>query len=198
MNHNHRRIEGFTLLEIVIVVVIVGIVALIAIIQYSKTIETNRADQAVILVRQVAVANHMYSLEYSTGTPPSYPTCGNINSGRYTSGQITNACNASTETCLGNQNDTDACDLVACGFLPKRDWDSLPYNVYALNPADIPSSTSLCNANSFPSSFPGTGCYVACVARNSGSSGATPYNGWGYALYYSSDTIDTVGGAPSP
>jgi prepilin-type N-terminal cleavage/methylation domain-containing protein len=192
MNHKNQGIKGFTLMEILFVIIILAILVLLAILQYSKTLEMNRADQAASLVRQVAAANHMYSLDNTPmGAAPS--SCIGLNPGTYLSGQITNTCNSdccsSSPSCATSA--TDPCNLVACGYLPKRDWGSLPYNVFVLKPASDQPAT-VCGSNF--SGVTGT-CYGACVTRNGGS---TPYSSWGYALYYSTDTIDTVGGAPSP
>src|SRR5208282_3755907 len=126
MMHKTSRIYGFTLIEILVVVLTLGILVLLGAVQYSKTVEMNRAEQAIVLVKQIAAANHMYSLD---------------SSGNYVSGQLTNnACNAAA--CPATLTGASPCDLIACHYMPQRDWgdnaqgDFATYDAYAVNPVN--------------------------------------------------------------
>lgn len=147
-----RRREGFTLLELIVVILIIGILAAFAVPQYMKSLENNKADDAVALINMVATTNRMYALDHG---------------GTYTNGAITNTCNGQT-ACPASGGVGDPCSLISCKYLAATDWGSKPYSVYAGNVAS-------CNTGA------GVAC-GARKTSGVGSTTISPYSGWGYQI----------------
>ncbi|MBU2573395.1 MAG: type II secretion system GspH family protein [Elusimicrobia bacterium] len=99
--------KGFTLIELVVVVLIMGILTSIGLPYYYKTIESAKASDAVSIGHLLANSYRMYLVDHPT-TPLS--------------GQITTACNG--VLCSGG---SAACQLVACNYVAKQDWDGSSY-----------------------------------------------------------------------
>ena len=59
-----KKLEGFTLLEIIIVVIVIGILATLGFIQYSKLIEKSRSAEAKRALGEISRAQVAYSEEY--------------------------------------------------------------------------------------------------------------------------------------
>lgn len=154
--------RAFTLIELMIVVLIIGILATIAVPQYRKSVETSKALDALSLIRAIANANQMYFLDRNV----------------YTRGAITNACN--TATCQSGAN-TSRCQLVACGYLAKRDWDSYGWRLCACDTLNC----GYC---------PGGACGSGLIACADNLSSVSPYNNWRYYIYPTS--CDAVGSTP--
>lgn len=145
--------KAFTLMELLIVVLIIGILAMLATPMYRKTIETSKATNAVSILNMIANANRMYQLDNNA----------------YLSGKIDDSCNS--QTC---STATEACKLVACGYLAKQKWSDYQWTFCACD------TTGTCCA--------GTSCagggILSCGVNNSPL--GNPYNTWKY-------TIDTIG-----
>ena len=111
-----RAQAGFTLIELLVVVLIVGILMALGIPQYTRTIESAKADTAAATVKMIGQANRMYKLDNPF----------------YASGRLQDSCNNSAQTCSGA---IGACKLVACKYLASQKWDGLDYIYYAGDPA---------------------------------------------------------------
>ncbi len=62
-------IEGFTLLEVIIIMVIVVVLVILAFPQYVKTVERTRAKEAEVILRTIYAAEKMYKYDYNIFTP---------------------------------------------------------------------------------------------------------------------------------
>jgi len=116
MTHGKRTERGFTLIELMVVVLIVGILAALSIPQYSKTVETAKADDAAATVKSLASAGRMFKLDH----------------GNYvTDGVIDDSCNS--KCCFGDTNpvcaqtEFDVCQLVACNYLGSAKYSTQAY-----------------------------------------------------------------------
>ena len=69
MNKNNRILEGFTLVEILIVVVIIGILATVAIPTYFKYVERGYASDAKVQIKNILQNSELYRQE--TGQWPT-------------------------------------------------------------------------------------------------------------------------------
>ena len=69
MKKNNRMLEGFTLVEILIVVVIIGILATVAIPTYFKYVERGYASDAKVQIKNILQNAELYRQE--TGEWPS-------------------------------------------------------------------------------------------------------------------------------
>ena len=69
MKKNNRMLEGFTLVEILIVVVIIGILATVAIPTYFKYVERGYASDAKIQIKNILQNSELYRQE--TGQWPT-------------------------------------------------------------------------------------------------------------------------------
>ncbi|MEK7234697.1 MAG: prepilin-type N-terminal cleavage/methylation domain-containing protein [Elusimicrobiota bacterium] len=151
--------RGFTLVEILVAVVIVGVVAAIAVPQYTEAVETAKADNAATKLLMVGAANRIYHADNPT-----------IWAGNGTA--ITNRCNR-----VRCGSATPNCKLVACGYLPKEDWDAIGYTITPV--AGI------------------SGVVARAQRCSDGGSGCTnnePYTNWGYEVT-DSGRITESGGA---
>lgn len=99
--------RGFTLIELVVVVMIIAILAGFGLTSFIRSSEETKAQDAVGQLRLAAAADKMYAAEHA---------------GAYVAGTLTNSCNS--QTCGST---TGPCALVACHYLPSRDWDAYPY-----------------------------------------------------------------------
>jgi type IV pilus assembly protein PilE len=63
-----HSIEGFTLLEVIIIVIIVTILAVLAFPQYVKTVERTHAKEAEVILRTIHAAEKMYKYDYNIFT----------------------------------------------------------------------------------------------------------------------------------
>ncbi|HAH07918.1 MAG TPA: hypothetical protein DCM05_15575 [Elusimicrobia bacterium] len=102
--------KGFTLVELIVVVLIVGVLAAFGIPQYTRTIETSKAEDAASIVKIIGMANRMFYIDKNS----------------YASGKLKNNC--INNTCTG----TDACALIGCRYLASMDWDGKPYEFQAV------------------------------------------------------------------
>jgi len=154
-----RNETGFTLIELLVVVLIVGILAAFSIPQYTKAVESAKADDAAGILKAIGTANRMFRLD----------------NGQYvSSGKLDDACNTKccydgpSGSCGESQN--DVCQLIACNYLGSQPWDSLSYEY---------------RAGTNPSCGGGISGEIACAKRCSGTSPcttATPYSTWGYGM----------------
>ncbi len=98
---------GFTLIELLVVVLIIGILVGIGIPQYTKAMETAKADDASSTVKMLGTTNRMFRID---------------NDNLVSNGVVRNSCN--TQSCSGSR---DRCQLIACKYLAQQDWDNKPY-----------------------------------------------------------------------
>lgn len=110
--------RGYTLIEVIVVVAILAILASIGYPEYMRSVETSRALDGMNMTRLVALANKSYHLDR----------------GIFADGELTDACN--TACCAGAPGcgaaAADACNLVACGYLPKQSFVGSHYVYFAV------------------------------------------------------------------
>ena len=70
-----QRAAGFTLIEILVVVMIIGILASLAVPQYYKTIERDKASEAVNLLMALKGAQDRYKTKYGAFCNGTIATC---------------------------------------------------------------------------------------------------------------------------
>lgn len=155
---------GFSLKLILILVFLGGLIALVAVPQYSSSVEDSMAEDAAAIVQMIATTNKMYSLDFH---------------GQWTTGPVDNTCNSGE--CAARTGGAHAgCNLVACNYLAKQEWDSKKYNFYALDGAAPASTTNPCG------NFPASKIWTSCGVRKSKADGdpAAPAfsAGWAYAV----------------
>lgn len=107
-----RRLTGFTLIELIVVVLIVAILATMGLSQYSKAVETAKADDAFAFTQSIAAANRMFALDHG---------------GRYLSGGLSDAGCATGGAAVDCKTETNACALMWCGYLARQDLTPKPY-----------------------------------------------------------------------
>lgn len=156
--------RGFSLVLVLVLILLAGLIALVAMPQFSKSVESSLADDAAAIVQMIGTTNKMYSLDFH---------------GQWTTGPIDNTCNAGE--CTGRSGGPHAgCNLVACNYLSKQEWDSKKYNFYALDGTAAPSPTNPCG------NFPAAKVWIACGVRKTAADGdaAAPKfsAGWAYAV----------------
>ena len=145
--------------------------------RYQQSVENSKADDGSALMNMVGTTNRMYALDHS---------------GTYTVGAMTTACTAASVTCPSAGGATDPCNLVSCKYLAAQDFDNKAYNISTAN-GDPAAASAACLGL-------GSGHYVACAKRRSGSSPGTntaPYTNWGYTVD-NAGAMTAQGGAPTP
>ncbi|MEQ1919061.1 MAG: prepilin-type N-terminal cleavage/methylation domain-containing protein [Elusimicrobiota bacterium] len=170
MTNTPRRDSGFTLIELLVVVLIIGILAAVGVPSYLKTVETQKADDAVALVNMIGTTNKMYALDHSgqylVGT---FPTTANTGCG---------TAPVPPAPCFVAGN---ACSLVWCKYLSDQNFGSKPYTFYACDPA-----LGACGASG------GTNA-TAGAKRTAGT-----YIAWGYTMNAQGVITPNATGAPIP
>ncbi len=151
---------------------------------YSKGVEDSLAEEAAAIVKMIATTNRMYSLDFQK---------------QWTNGPVDNNCNNGECTARQQGGPHAGCNLVACNYLAKQDWDGKKFNFYALDPTAAAAATNPCG--SFPASKP----WIACAVRKTTSDGdpqAPKFSaGWAYAV--SADgtlfqSLQLAGSEPTP
>ncbi len=170
MNRKGRRDSGFTLIELLVVVLIIGILAALGIPSYLKTVETQKADDAVALVNMIGTTNKMFALDHGGAyigntASQSFPTSSNT------------GCPGACPTA----GPYVACDLVKCKYLSDQNFGSKPYQFWACDPA-----LGACGASG------GTNA-TAGAKRTAGT-----YIAWGYSMNAQGVISPNATGAPVP
>ena len=70
-----RRAAGFTLIEVLVCVMIIGILASLAVPQYYKSIERDKASEAVNLMMAMKTAQYQYWAKYGVYCNGAIATC---------------------------------------------------------------------------------------------------------------------------
>lgn len=65
--------RAVTLIELIVAVVIIAIIAAISLPQFTKTMETGRAKEARVALRQLRTGERIYRTEYDTYFPTDAP-----------------------------------------------------------------------------------------------------------------------------
>lgn len=150
--------SGFTLVEAAVVVAILGVLVAFAVPQFVKYSETARADDAANITKMVGMANAVYASEHS---------------GTRAAGMINNSCNEAPCQAVAIGDPTPACNLVACGYLSKRDWLNSGYFFSAISPANAAACGHSIDASKYLS------CSNRCTDNgNSACTHSEPYTTW--------------------
>lgn len=128
-----RRRAGFTLIEVVVVCLLLGIVAAFAVPQYTRSVETSRANDAASKVDAIAHAHRTFR----------------IDRGQWIDGTIETSCNAGA--CRNGAN--GACDLIRCKYLAAEDWGASHY-VFRAGIANCGANQIACAQRKTPSNCP--------------------------------------------
>jgi prepilin-type N-terminal cleavage/methylation domain-containing protein len=145
-----KRLDGFTLIEVLVVVLIIGILATISITYYAGSVEDEKLDSAAAQVQAIASAENMYAL---------------ANNGSYsgdTSVAITN------NSCLITAN--SACPTSNSGGIPNsgnllaaQNWANFAYDFYGGSSSCLSWATRKTSGEpGGTSSSPYTG-WIVCV-----------------------------------
>ncbi len=136
-----NRSSGFTLIELLVVCLIIGILATLGVGQYSKSVETAKADDAFAFTQSIAAANRMFALDHG---------------GVAVFGSLSDAtCPTGSSANCGNE--TNACGLMWCGYLARQDLSRKPYTFCAGN--EVTTCGTTCVAG-----------MVACSKHKAGAS----------------------------
>ena len=188
---------GVTMIELLVVILILAIVSAIAAPSYIKSVEQTKADTAIAAVKMIADANRQYYLAngvYASGivNDAGPNCCVNWVSCR------SDACDRTQPQANQDPKCTNACNLIACGYMAQQDWANNPYVSAAEIPGDTTNAGSDC---SLLGATPGVGNIAACAHRRPKSqtngTDQTPYKDWAY-MVDPNGKILTVNGAPSP
>ncbi|MBI3552202.1 MAG: hypothetical protein HY077_06765 [Elusimicrobia bacterium] len=144
--------------QFIVTMGLVGSLMVIAISYYRNSGEASKASSSSMIVSEIGRANRMYSSEHSGG---------------YAVGRLTSACN--TQHCPAFNGPADPCNLVACKYVNPENWDDLPYQFIANDPAR--------------SGDCGQGA-LACAWRKNAkncafckeATDAEPFKSWGYVM----------------
>ena len=156
-----RGAKGFTLTELLIVIIIMGMLAALVIPSYMKTVEAQRAEDAVATLNMIGTTNRMYALDHS---------------GTYISEDTFPASSCTTEglpACpTGGAAQTNACVLVACKYLADTDWNGKHYEFRTCNG----TAGTLCAANALAHAKRKSGTYANWAYRMSQNGVITSVN----------------------
>lgn len=160
--------SGYTLLELVVTMAIVAALVGIAVPEYYQSVENAKALSASSTTRLVGLANKSYQLDH----------------GIFTKGKLTDACN--TACCAGRPGcgtaPDAACNLIACGYMPKQDFGGMHY---VFSAADNAASCGTTNDFGSPNLL-ACGVRKRCVHDPADphciDESAWPYRCWGYAV----------------
>jgi len=103
--------KGFTLIELLVVVLIMGILTSIGLPRYLKTVEVSKAGNATAIAHMLVNSYRMYLVDHPAGV---------------TAASLVNTCN-SAACAIPVSGAANVCQLVACNYAARQDWDKSDY-----------------------------------------------------------------------
>ncbi|MBI4422864.1 MAG: type II secretion system protein [Elusimicrobia bacterium] len=120
-----RPARGFTLIELLVVVMIIGILAAVGFTQYTRVVESAKAEEALALAQSIANAVRSHRLDYGSANVPA---------------GLMNGCDPTLTT---GSSATDPCNLMYLGYMAKQNLATRPWDFYAGDCSGNSASTGM-------------------------------------------------------
>jgi len=107
------------MMEMLVVFILIAILAQVAIVTYRNTIQDSKLDHAKALLKQIAIANQRFQIDYPSVVIHS--------------AKLVNESNLDSTHCLVNKFSSEPIQpsiLIACGYIEPRTWTDLDYEYH--------------------------------------------------------------------